>query len=193
MKTRTIEDFLFYIQQINHFDSWELSMFTDICRTQKVNKGDVLLHIGEMAQKFYFVNKGCLRTFYINQLGTEFTRCLAIEKSFCWALPGFLNNLPSTEGIEALCDSELVVINKADFDLMVQKSIHFSAAYQKGLEQLCISYAMRMESFLTMNAKERYENLLSKNPEIVQKVSNKIVASYLGITQESLSRLKKRG
>ncbi|WP_428831824.1 hypothetical protein [Flavobacterium yafengii] len=69
------------------------------------------MNLGEISN-FYFANKGCMRTFYITENGSEFIRCLAMDKSFCWAIPSFLNQQASNESIEALCDSELVIISK---------------------------------------------------------------------------------
>lgn len=191
LNTDTALDFLEYMKSIGNFEVWELEMLTEIIQVKKVKKGDVLLALGEISN-FYFINKGCLRTFYITENGSEFIRCLAMDKSFCWAIPSFLNQQPSNESIEALCDSELIIISKKNFDILNDKSPRFRNGYQKALEMLCMNYASRVESFLTMDAKFRYENLWAKNPAIVQNLPNKMVAAYLGITQESLSRLKRQ-
>jgi CRP-like cAMP-binding protein len=186
-----ILDFFEYLKPIADFNEWEMNLLREIIQIRKVKKGTTLLVLGEIPQNLYFVNKGCLRTFYLTDNGSVFIRCLAFEKSFCWSIPGFLNQQPSNEIIDALCDSELIVINKNSFDELNVKSESFRNAYQKVLEQLCMHYASRIESFLTMDAKLRYENFLAKKPSIVQKLPNKILAAYLGITQESLSRIKK--
>ncbi|MET0946425.1 MAG: Crp/Fnr family transcriptional regulator [Flavobacterium sp.] len=183
-------DFLEHMQSISNFEQWELDLITETIQVKKVKKGEVILPFGETSH-FYFVNRGCLRTYYITENGSEFIRCFALEKSFCWAIPSFLNQQPSNESIEALCDSELIIISKKNFDTLNDKSSKFRNGYQKALEMLCMSYASRVESFLTMDAKLRYENLRAKNPSIIQKLPNKMVAAYLGIAQESLSRIKK--
>jgi len=179
------------MQSIGSFEPWEFELITKIIKVKTVKKGETVLALGEVSN-FYFVNKGCLGTTYITDNGTEFIRCLAMEKSFCWAIPSFLSQQPTNESIEALCNSEILIMSKKNFDLLNDKSVNFRNAYQKALEMLCINYASRVESFLTMDAKFRFETLMKKNPVIVQQLPNKIIAAYLGITQESLSRIKKQ-
>ncbi len=190
--TAVVSDFLAYIQIPVKFDEWELELLKECIYVKKVIKGTTLLNIGEVSALLYFVNKGCLRTFYPTSNETEFIRCLAIEKSFCWSIPSFLNEQPSNECIDALCDSELIVIDKTKLKELNKKSLNFRTVYQLGLETLCVNYARRIEGLLTMTAKSRYEMLIAKSPAIILKLPNKIVASYLGITQESLSRIKKK-
>jgi CRP-like cAMP-binding protein len=134
--------------------------------------------------------KGCLHTFYTTNKGEEFTRCIALENSFCWSIPSFLKQTPSTENIEALTESELLVIDHASFSKLGQESPLFRDSYTTVLEELCISYAEQIKSLLTMSAAERYKNLLQQNPDIIRQLPNKTVASYLGMTQETLSRIK---
>lgn len=189
--TDIVSDFLIYMKSLVNLEEWELDLLKECIYKKKVVKGEVLLKIGEVCKVLYFVNSGCLRTFYPTGYNSEFIRCLAVEKSFCWSIPSFLNEQPSNECIDALCDSELIVINKKKLKELNEKSSNCNLAYQMGLELLCMNYARRIEGFLTLTAKERYESLISRNPAIIQNLPNKIVASYLGITQESLSRLKK--
>ena len=180
------------MQTLGNFEPWELDLMTQITQVRFIKKGSTLLAHGEISH-LYFVTKGALRTFYITENGSEFIRSFAIGKSFCWAIPSFLNQEPTTEIIEALFDSEVIIINKNSFDTLIEKSPRFRNAYHKALESLCMKYAARVASFLTMDAKSRYDNLMTINPEIILTLPNKMVASYLGITQESLSRLKKQG
>lgn len=184
--------FIDYLQSISDFTKEELNMLAKHVQIAKVKKGTTLAAFGEVPKYLYFVNSGCLRTFYRSDNGAEFIRCIAFENSFCWTVPSFLKQQPSNESIDALCESDLVMISKKSIDYLNEKSAGFRTAYQKGLEQLCMNYASRVESFLTMDAKTRYESLLAKNPVIVQQLSNKVIASYLGITQESLSRIKRQ-
>lgn len=178
------------LQSKNHFEEWELDLLSESIEVRKVKKGTNLLKAGKISKELYYVNKGCLRTFYTIKDGSEPIRCLALEKSFCWAMPSFITQDPSIEGIDALIDSELFVFSKDIFEMLNEKSINFKNAYHGWLEMLCIIYSARIESLITINATLRYKNLLNENPAIIQKLSNKVVASYLGITQESLSRIK---
>jgi CRP-like cAMP-binding protein len=178
------------LQSKNHFEEWELALLSESIEVRKVKKGTNLLKAGKISKELYYVNKGCLRTFYTIKDGSEPIRCLALEKSFCWAMPSFITQDPSIESIDVLIDSELFVFSKSIFKMLNEKSINFKNAYHSWLETLCIIYSARIESLITINATLRYKNILNENPAIIQKLPNKIVASYLGITQESLSRIK---
>ncbi len=168
----------------------EVALIKGHFRLRKAAKKDQLLKKGQLCKALYFVVKGCLHTFYTTEKGEEFTRCIAMENSFCWSMPSFLQQTPATENIEALIESELLVIDHSSFLLLCEQSSWFRNGYLAALEGLCIAYADRVKSLLTMNAGERYRDLLQQNPDIVRLLPNKTVASYLGITQESLSRIK---
>jgi CRP-like cAMP-binding protein len=157
---------------------------------KRVAKKEQLLAKGQLSKALFFVLEGCLHTFYTTDKGEEFTRCIALENSFCWSIPGFLRQTPATETIEALTEAKVFVISHSSFRELCDQSRWFRLSYQAALEELCILYVERVESLLTLNAGERYKTLLEQNPGIVRQLPNKTVASYLGITQESLSRIK---
>jgi len=171
-------------------DNSEAELIERYFTVKKAAKREQLLIKGQVCKYLYFVLKGCLHTFYTTDKGEEFTRCIALENSFCWSIPSFLKQTPATETIESLIESELLVTDHASFLKLCQQSSWFRNSYLAVLETLCIAYAERVESLLTMNAGERYRSLLQLNPHIIQQLPNKTVASYLGITQESLSRIK---
>jgi CRP-like cAMP-binding protein len=171
-------------------DNAEIELLKKRHSQRKTAKKENLLMKGQVCRRLYFVVKGCLHTFYTTDKGEEFTRCIALENSFCWSIPSFLRQTPATESIESLTESELLVIDHPAFLELCQKSSWFRSGYQIVLENLCISYAERVQNLLTMTAAERYKELLQKNPHIIRQLPNKTVASYLGITQESLSRIK---
>lgn len=158
-----------------------------------VKKNTVLLNAGEICQYAYFISKGCLRTYFIDGKGEEKTRYIAFETKFVSAFASFITQEPSAECVQALEDSVLLRIRQADFYQLVDTNIIFSKLYRQSLEQSQVFATWRIETMISMTAKERYENLLKRMPQVVLRLSNKHVASFLGITQESLSRLKKKG
>lgn len=106
-------------------------------------------------------------------------------------LNSFINEKPSRECLQTLEDTELLRMNKPDFTYLLETNSSWEKFYRIKLERSRIMDSSRLESFIRMNAKERYEHLLKHNPEFIRRFSNKIIASYPGITQENLSRLKK--
>ncbi|PSL45648.1 CRP-like cAMP-binding protein [Chitinophaga niastensis] len=158
-----------------------------------VKKNCLLLTSGEVCQYAYFICNGCLRTYFIDGKGEEKTRYIAFENKFVSAFASFITQAPSAECVQALEDSELLRIRQADFYQLVDTNAIFSKLYRQSLEQAQVIATWRIETMISMTAKERYENLLERMPQVVLRLSNKHVASFLGITQESLSRLKKKG
>ena len=101
-----------------------------------------------------------------------------------------MRGLSTNEFLEATEKAELLQITYNDFKKIIEETTLGRDLYTKQLEVAYQTNHWRLESFLTITAKQRYDFLMETNPAIIQRLSNKIVASYLGITQESLSRLK---
>jgi CRP-like cAMP-binding protein len=158
-----------------------------------VKKNSLLLTSGEVCQYVYFICNGCLRTYFVDRKGEEKTRYIAFENKFVSAFASFITQAPSAECVQALEDSELLRIRQADFYKLVDTDTIFSTLYRQSLEQAQVFATWRIETMISMTAKERYENLLERMPQVISRLSNKHVASFLGITQESLSRLKQKG
>ncbi len=159
-------------------------------RTTKRN--EILLEKGKISQHLYFVVKGCLRIFLTDDDGQEATRFLVFEGSFGTAFPSFTLQQPSSASIQSIEPSELLVINYSDYQLLLETVPGWERMTRLSLQQDYIDAIMRIESLITLDAKERYNILLKKNPRLIQRLPNKFVADYLGISQETLSRLKSR-
>jgi len=155
-------------------------------------KNEIIIDANVTCHHAYFIYQGSLRTYFIDEKGEEKTRYIAFENQFVSAFASFITQQPSTEYVQALMDSQLLRIKQSDFFDLVESNPAFSKLYRHSLEQALVFATWRMETMISMNAKERYENLLKEMPHIVHRLSNKVVASFLGITQESLSRLKRQ-
>ncbi|MEO8116692.1 MAG: Crp/Fnr family transcriptional regulator [Bacteroidota bacterium] len=177
------------LQSIVPLEQWEIDEIIKSISVKSVCKNTIFKHAGSVVKELYFVSNGCVRTYYLDKNNKECTRSIAFENMYCWAI-NFLNNLPIHEYIEAIVDSELLVFKKEAFNQLVEKSPGFKKVYLISLEKIALTYASRVESLISMDAKERYHNLLLNSPDMVLTISNKIVASYLGITEQSLSRIK---
>jgi CRP-like cAMP-binding protein len=181
-----------YIKQLKSIvplEQWEIDAIAKNVYIKRVTRNIIFKHAGSLVKELYFVNSGCLRTFYLDKNSKECTRSIAFENTYCWAI-NFLNDFPIHEYIEALTDSELLVFTKEKFNVLVDSCPGFRKGYMISLERIAQIYAARVETLISMTAKERYKSLLLNNPELVSTISNKIIASYLGITEQSLSRIK---
>lgn len=156
------------------------------------DKNDLLLSAGQTSQNSYFVDKGCLRIYYINEEGKDVTRYIAFENQFATALVSFITKMPSTEYVQVIEKSELLYISHEDFNHLMEIVPQWREFYCSYLEKAYVNNTNRLMSFTTMAALERYTQLLKINPTIVKRLPNKIVASYINISQETLSRLKSK-
>jgi CRP-like cAMP-binding protein len=157
-----------------------------------VKKGTVLLAHGETCDKLYFVNQGCARCFYLTEQGAEKSRLIAFEGMVITSLGGFISGLPSFEMVDVLENSELLTISRSNFYHLLQTYPEWQQFYAKLLEFAYLYQNKKIEELVTLSAGERYALLLKESPHYIKRLSNKILASYLDVTQETLSRLKSR-
>lgn len=180
---------------LEKYASYDPLQVEKICsKVQKKNfkKNDFLLVPGNRCHHMYFVNRGCLRFFGLNQDGTELTRYLGFSNKFSTNLTSFINASPSEEYIQAVIDTEVLIFGKKDFYELEEESPLFKSVYKNILEQAYITSQQRIYSFQGKSAKERLEHLLFQEPKILSEIPHKIIASFLGITPYTFSRLLKK-
>jgi CRP-like cAMP-binding protein len=180
------------IQMFSTFDGKDLDKAVDCFKLRLVKKNEILVAAGDIAKEFYFVHSGCIRTYFITKQGHEKTRYIMIEPSIGTALTSFISQKPSFEFVDALEKTELLAISRHDFYHLVSETPAWKDFYRRILEMAYSFQNRKIESLVTLTAKERYNELTKENPKVVQRVSNKILASYLDIKQETLSRLKSK-
>lgn len=172
------------------FDNIELAGLEQFFHPKMVKKGHLLLRSGDVCRDFYFVNKGCLRTYFIDKAGHEKTRLVLPDFTIGTSFTSFIHQIPSFEFVDALEDSELLQINRTHFYTLVNSSDHWKSFYIRILEMAYAFQNNKIEELTTLSAKQRYEKLRLEKPALIQKLSNKVLASYLDIREETLSRLK---
>lgn len=182
------------LKQLIHFfssiDEKDLNKIVDCFQLRVLKKNELLLVAGNVCDKFYFINSGCIRTYFITKQGHEKTRYIMMEPSIGTALTSFISQQPSFEFIDALEKTEILSITHTDFFRLVNEIPAWKNFYLKLLEMAYSFQNKKIESLVTLTAKERYEELIKENPKIIQRISNKILASYLDVKQETMSRLK---
>lgn len=187
--TDIFKDFITELAKVNKQD---MDRIMSCIHTHKVKRNTIILSQGEVCSHFYFLEKGCMRTYYITQDGQEKTRLISFDNTPITALTSFINQKPSVEYIDALEDSEILSISHNDFFILLDEIPSWALFYRKNLELAFAFQNNRIEDLVTLSAKERYEKLLKDRPHYIQRLSNRVVASYLGISQETLSRLKSK-
>lgn len=157
-----------------------------------LKKNEVINVLGTPARRMYFVNKGCLRVYFLKVDGAEVTRRFAFENTFSTSLTSFITGEPLTEFTKAIETTELLYISRDDFYHLLDVMPAWEKFYRNYLEFAYVNNTKRLQNFATQDATERYKLLLKENPHFVLRLSNKLVANYLNISQEALSRLKSK-
>lgn len=187
--TDIFKDFITKLAEVNEQD---MNRIMSCTTAHKVKRNTIILSQGEVCNNFYFLETGCMRTYYITKEGQEKTRLISFDNTPVTVLTSFINQKPSVEYIDALEDSELLSISHDDFFKLLNEIPSWALFYQKILELAFAFQNNRIEDLVTLSAKERYEKLVKDRPHYIQRLSNRVVATYLGISQETLSRLKSK-
>ncbi|MGB3453304.1 MAG: Crp/Fnr family transcriptional regulator [Moheibacter sp.] len=171
--------------------SSEWKIFQPYFKQIEVPAKTVLLEEGEISKTLYYIEKGCLRTL-VNNDGKEITTQFFFENDSVGSFESFRTGRPSLYSIESLEVCVLQTISQKDF----QKAIKDSAELNKELEEHLFRRLFQAQqlfySYLKNSPQERYQELIKKQPQILKRVPQHYIASYLGITSVSLSRIRNR-
>lgn len=156
----------------------------------KTKKNQVLVEVGDVCRSCYFIVTGCLKITTYNINGDESTINLAFEEEWRTAMSSFINQQPSNERIVAVEKSEILAINRQAFQQFSRQISGFQQIYQQLLEVSYTKSIERVQTLMAMDALDRLKWLLVQQPMIFTRLSNRLIASYLGISEATLSRLK---
>ncbi|WP_307460277.1 Crp/Fnr family transcriptional regulator [Chryseobacterium sp. SORGH_AS_0447] len=181
-----------YIKTRTEIDDKTLSSICSFFQLRKTKRNEFLLKEGEICKYYYFVNKGCLRLFSNTDEGEESTRYFHFEDAFGTALSSFINQRPAFEFMQTIEPSELLVISRDDYFHLVETVPQFGFIYRQILELAYIKSQERIYCFQKLEAIEKVRWVLTNQTKLLTRLSNKMVASYLGFTPQTLSRLKSK-
>lgn len=158
---------------------------------QQLKKGDFLSRNGEICRQVSFINKGLVRMFYRVD-GREICVSFITEGEYIAQYDSFLTHQPSAGNIDALEDCELINLSYDDMQAMYQSCPEFERFGRKIAEMLFLMIAYKNTRLLTLCPEDRYKSVIQYQPYIIQRVPQYMIASYIGITPEHLSRLRKK-
>lgn len=169
----------------------EFESCTSYFTPKKLRKRRFLLQEGDVCKHIAFVEKGCLRAFAVDEKGNEIVMQFAIEDWWISDMNSFLTGEPSRLSIEALEDCELLLLDSEAQERLCEDIPKFDRVFRLLLQANLIATQKRVGLSLCATAEERYLNFIESHPNISQRVPLRHIASYLGITPESLSRIRK--
>ncbi|MEK6479847.1 Crp/Fnr family transcriptional regulator [Catalinimonas sp. 4WD22] len=155
-----------------------------------LKKNEFILRQGDPCNYINFVNEGTLRAFFANSNGKESTLMFAVKDWWITDMYCFLNELPAMVSIQAVEKSNILKLSKKNLDVLFHIMPSFNTFFRILMQNAYCREQLRMIQNLSLPAQERYENFISKYPQIAKKIPLKHIASYLGVTPEFLSTVR---
>lgn len=186
-----IESLLDSIQHIIVLSESEKTIVISLFKAKTYQKGDFFLAEGQVCKQVGFVTKGLVR-YYINHDGEDKTYDFGQENNFVCNYESFLPQTPSTKNIQALEDCTILQISYDDLQVFYNSVRGAERFGRMVIEQVFIQTLQDLSSFYTDTPELRYEKFLTRHPDLLQRISQYHVASYVGVKPQSLSRIRKR-
>ncbi|MGD8305662.1 MAG: Crp/Fnr family transcriptional regulator [Ignavibacteria bacterium] len=169
----------------------EFNISSGFFTPKTIRKHQFLLNEGDVCKHLCFVNSGCLREYTIDNKGIEHIIQFAIGDWWISDLNSFLSGLPATHNIDALQDSEVLLLEKSLRDKLLDNCPKMERFFRLLIEANHIATHRRIADSLSLSAEERYLKFIKTYPKLFEIVPQNQIASYLGITPQSLSRIRK--
>lgn len=173
------------------FTPEEIKLIKSLFIKVSVSKGDILMSPGDRVESMFYIIKGCLRTYHIDSNGKEYTVQFGTADWWMSDFTAYFRGGTAIMTVEALKDSDLYMISRENKEYLYNQIPEIDKFFRIKLERAFGAFQKRILSSLSMSAKERYTDFIRSFPELAQCLKNYHIASYLGITTESLSRIRK--
>jgi len=190
--------FIRFLQQYSHLGPAELNQLQHVLTTKKYPAGHTILAAGSVCSHIAFMVSGKARSFFIDPSGQEFTWSFMFHDAdsrfdnfFVHDYNSFLTQAPSPLTFTAIEDTEVALLSIEDLRAFIAQSIHAATLASKMSETAYQTVHKRAFTLLTLNARARYELLLREEPHLLNKFQHYLIASYIGVAPQSLSRLRK--
>ena len=168
----------------------ELAFFHSLLRTRKVRKKNFLLQEGEICDFEAFIIKGCIRSYYLDKEGVETILLFAVEDWWVSDITSFADRKPSNLFIETIEDSELLILDYAGKNRLLEKIPAFEHMYRMLVQRSLGVLQQRFYSTISQTAEERYKQFMDKYPLVAQRVPQHQIARYIGVSPEFLSKVR---
>ena len=180
------------LRQVYKVSDKDCTRLIQLFEPLEVKKNEHLFRSGEIARHVYFIDKGCLRQYYINNNGEERTIYFKVEDGWCSELVSFLDNKPTELNLQALEDSKLQIINQKNWIYAVTQIQSFTLGFIRAQQDTNYMLKKRLAEATVETPEEKYLRFIKEEPILLQRVPLYHIASYLAMTPETLSRIRKK-
>jgi CRP-like cAMP-binding protein len=181
-----------YLEQKGAFTREDLAFLRELFVARSLSKGEFLQRTSEPARHTAFVARGCLRSYVIDDEGKEHIIQFAPEDWWLSDTESLSSGGPATFFIDALEESEALLIDPPSHQRILERVPAYAAAFRVGLQRHAAAKDRRIVTSLSASAEKRYLDFTARYPSIVRRVPQRMLASYLGISPETLSRVRRK-
>ena len=169
-----------------------LTQLMQVANSKSIAASQVYIPQGKLFKKIAFIKKGIMRSYYVTDLGEEKTMFFRWEGQFAAVPECIFNNQPTRQSWQALEDCELMELDFERLEALSDDNMQLLKARLQFSQRLLLEALSRVESFVLDKPEGRYLKLIAQKPEIIKRVPDKYIASFIGVTPVSLSRIRKR-
>ncbi|WP_020531230.1 Crp/Fnr family transcriptional regulator [Flexithrix dorotheae] len=183
--------FIKYLQDKISLSKEEIEMIHDVAIEKKLRRKQYLLQQGDIWKYNVFVSSGLLKTFSIDNEGKEHIMNLSPENYWTGDRASLMTGKPTQFNIDAIENSEIILIEKTNFENLCKKIPQLNDLVNAILQKSFIVSQDRIHSQISLSAEEKYQDFLKKFPTITNRIPQHMIASYIGITPETLTRIRR--
>ena len=180
-----------YLLLFGNLNQQQIDLISQKASETMLQKEDYFSEAGKTPKQVGYIVEGILRVCYYNNKGEEVTKYFTEEKQFIVDINSFDNNVPSTEYIQAVTDCKLIIFSKQDWEDLSNTIIGWDTIVNKIIKKALLQKVERRSPLISEDATTRYLTFMEKYPQLVNRIPLSYLASYLGVTQSSLSRIRK--
>lgn len=179
-----------YLEDKIHLTNQDFELIASLCSGKKLRKKQYLLQAGDVWKYNAFVCKGLLKLYHLDDKGQEHIMQFAPENHWTGDRESLSSGLPSKYNIDAIEESEILLISKDNFEMLRKSIPAFNDFVNDTIKKNVMALQDRIYANITLSAEERYNRFITQFPAITSRVPQHMIASYLGISAETLSRIR---
>lgn len=185
------KQFIAFLQLFRAIPEEEQQLILSVFKPIALNEGDYLLRSGQVCRQLFFICSGVLRIVIVNEKGVEVTHYFLKQNQFCTILNSFNSEAVAEENIQAACEAGVLAVNKADLLALYEKLPYVEPLINQVIQQGLLDKIRTRNTYLGQDSATRYKLFMMQQADIALQVSLGDIASYLGITPQSLSRIRR--